>query len=109
MSKTVINTVINTVQSPEYKKIKSSLFKSLTTLKKMNYIIKKLKQQAKKFPDKETKKKYLDSVYALKRALKIAIKVYENRKLINDRFKKGLMNIVKEDVYDTIERVRPIE
>ncbi len=108
ISKTVITTIIDSVKSPKYAMIKSNISKSLTTYKRMNYVLKELKRKTKTFSDRAQRKKYKDAVYALKRALKICIKIYKNRKLVSSRVIKGLKNIVTEDVI-VIERVQPIE
>lgn len=110
ISKTVINTIIDTVRSPKYSIIKSSISKSLTTYKRMNYILKELKKKTKTFATRDERIKYKDAIYALKRALKICIKIYKNRKLITNRLIRGLKNIVNEDVnVIVIEKVQPIE
>ena len=98
VSKTVINTIIDSTSDFKYNSIKSNISTSLTSLKKISYIIKKLEKKTDSFSDKDTKQKYKDSVYALKRALKIAIKIYKNRKIVNQRVINGLKNIVTEDV-----------
>lgn len=108
VSKTVINTIIDSIKSPKYAMIKSNISKSLTTYKRMNYVLKELKRKTKSFSNKEQRRKYKEAVYALKRALKICIKIYKNRKLVSSRVIKGLKNIVTEDVI-IIERVQPIE
>ena len=108
ISKTVVNTVIDAIRSPKYSMIKSNISKSLTTYKRMNYVLKELKRKTKTFATREERKKYKDAIFALKRALKITIKIYKNRKLVSDRVIRGLKNIVNEDI-DILERVIPIE
>ena len=73
ISKTVINTIIDSVKSPRYHMIKSNISDSLTTYKRMNYVLKELKKKTNSFANKEEREKYKDAVYALKRALKITI------------------------------------
>ena len=106
VSKTVINTIIDSTSDFKYNSIKSNISSSLTSLKKINYIIKQLEKKTGSFSDKETREKYKDTVYALKRALKIAIKIYRNRNLVNQRVVRGLKNIVTEDI--DIGSIEPI-
>ena len=65
-------------------------------------VIKNLKQQARHIDDKEVKRKYLESIYALKRVLRLVAKVYKARLLIDAKVKRGLRNIIKES-YNQVE------
>lgn len=107
VSKTIINTIIDSTNDFKYHQIKSHISDSLTSLKKINYILKQLKKKTNDFADKETREKYKDSVYALKKAVRIAIKIYKNRNLVNKRVLRGLKNIITEDV--DLGVVEPIE
>lgn len=99
ISRTVLNSIQSSLQSKKYNEMKSNLGKVVTVLKKKNLIIKNLKNAGKNFKNnKELMKKYNDTIYAIKRVLKLAEKVYLARKQINDNVFKGLNNIVHEEI-----------
>ena len=91
VSKTLVANIQRSVSSINFNKTKSNIKKCLL-------VIKNLKQQSKVIDDKEIKKKYLESVYALKRVLKLLTKIYKARKLIDEKVKRGLKNIIKEQL-----------
>ena len=91
VSKTLVANIQRSISSINFNKTKSNIRKCLL-------VIKNLKQQSKVIDDKEIKKKYLESVYALKRVLKLVAKIYKARKLIDEKVKRGLKNIIKEQL-----------
>ena len=91
VSKTLVANIQRSISSINFNKTKSNIKKCLL-------VIKNLKQQSKVIDDKEIKKKYLESVYALKRVLKLVSKIYKARKLIDEKVKRGLKNIIKEQL-----------
>lgn len=91
VSKTLVTNIQRSISSINFNKTKSNIKKCLL-------VIKNLKQQSKIIDDKEIKKKYLESVYALKRVLKLVAKIYKARKLIDEKVKRGLKNIIKEQL-----------
>lgn len=95
VSKTIIRNIESSVSSINFNKTKNNIKKCLL-------VIKKLKQQARHIEDKEVKRKYLESVYALKRVLILVAKVYKARLLIDAKVKRGLRNIIKES-YNQVE------
>jgi len=76
----------------------SKKFNSTTnSIKKVMLVMKNLKRQGKHIVDKEQKRKYDEAVYAIKQVVKMVSKVYKNRKLIKDKFYKGVNHIVNEE------------
>jgi len=103
ISKTVIASIQNSMQSFKYLKMKSKL-------RKMMLVFKELKQKAKNFHG-EDRKKYDEAVYSCKQLLRIIQKVYKNRKLVNERMKKGLSYLLKEgeNISSDNEKIERIE
>ena len=99
VSQTVLDSLQSTVQSYKYQTMKSHLGKTMTTIKKYNLLMKNLQRSGKKF-DKNSQeyKQYKDAIYAIKRVLKFAARIYKNRKIINNKVWKGLNNIVYEEI-----------
>ena len=93
-----LTSISNSMTSYKYNNIKSMLGKSMTQLKKMNFIIRNLERSGRSIKDKEELKKYKDAVYAIKRVLRLASKIYYNRKILNRRVYEGVKNIVNEEV-----------
>lgn len=98
VSQTVLNSVQASMMSYKYQTMKSHLGKTMTTLKKMKFIMKNLEKQKSQFKgNPEEYKKYKDAVYAIKQTLKFAAKIYRNRRIINDKVYRGLNNVVHEE------------
>lgn len=98
VSQTVLDSLQSTVQSYKYQTMKSNLGKTMTTLKKINLILKNLQKAGKKFDsNSEEYEKYKNAVYAIKRVIKFAARIYRNRKIINQKVWKGLNGIVYEE------------
>lgn len=55
------------------------------------------------------RKKYIDSVYALKKILKYISRIYNDRKLITDRVKVGVHNMVMENDETAEESLQGLE
>jgi hypothetical protein len=89
VSQTMMRNVMNSINTIDFSKSKSNI-------KRCFMVVKNLKRQAKEIPDKEMRKKYLDSVYALKQILRYASRIYKDRKLVTDRVKVGLHGLVME-------------
>lgn len=100
VSKSVIRSIQASTESAKFNKMKSNL-------RKAQLVIKNLERQARFLKDKEQRKKYEEAIYAIKKVLKIAAKIYKNRNLINKKVKRGLSNIVNEDI-DPNERIEAI-
>jgi hypothetical protein len=101
VSKTVIGTIQDSVNSPKYIKMKNYMFKAL-------YVVRNLEKQSKRFVNPEKRKKYDEAVRAIKQILRFAAKIYRNRKIVTDRVVKGLENVVKED-FSLEEKLEAIE
>ena len=98
ISQAVLNNIQASVQSRRYAEMKSFLGKTVTTLKKVQLIMKNLEKGKKGFErNSEEYKKYSEAVYAIKQVLRFAMRVYKNRSLINKKVFDGLNNIVHED------------
>lgn len=99
VSQTVLDTLQSTIQSYKYQTMKSHLGKTMTSIKKYNYLMKNLQRSGKKF-DKNSQeyRQYKEAIYAIKKVLKFVSRVYKNRKIINNKVWKGLNNIVYEEV-----------
>lgn len=97
ISNRVLTSISNSMTSYKYNTIKSLLGKTVTQMKKMNFIIRNLERSGKSIKDKEELKKYKDAVYAIKRVLRLAAKIYHNRKILNRRVYEGVKNIVNEE------------
>lgn len=91
ISKTVVDSITNSVNSEKFNSTKSKIRKCLI-------ILKDLERKRSDFEDDASKKKYSDSVYAVKQTLKIVAKILKQRSLITERLKRGLANIVNEDL-----------
>lgn len=91
VSKQMISVMKQTASSDKFNKQKNNIRKAMMLLRK-------LKQDAKRVQDKETRKKYNDSIYAFKQILKIMATVYRSRKHINARMEKGIRNMITESV-----------
>jgi hypothetical protein len=89
VSQTVMRNVMNSINTIDFSKAKGNI-------KRCFMIVKNLKRQAKEIPNRDMRKKYLDSVYALKQILRYASKIYKNRKLVTDRVKIGMHTLVME-------------
>jgi hypothetical protein len=91
ISKAIIKNIQTTTESMKFNKLKDNV-------KKVFMLIKNLESSAKDFKDKEIKKKYEETVHALKRVLRFAYVVYKNRSIINKKVISGLKNIVDESI-----------
>lgn len=91
VSKTIISSVKSSIESINYSKVKDNV-------KRVLYIYHNLEKEKNKMKDKETKKKYEEALYAIKKVMHFAYIVYKNRKIINNRVINGLKNIVNESV-----------
>lgn len=99
VSQTVLDSLQATLQSYKYQTMKSHLGKTMATIKKLNLLMKNLKNAGRRFDKKsDDYKKYKEAVYAIKKVLKFAARVYRNRKIINNKVWKGLNNIVYEEI-----------
>lgn len=97
ISTAVLNNIQNSMTSYKYQTMKSHLGKTIAAMKKKNLLIKNLRKGSTQFKNNpEELKKYKDAVYAIKQALKFAEIIYKNRKIINDKVRRGLDNIVHE-------------
>lgn len=97
VSTRVLSNLQNTMGSYKYNTMKSCLGKTMTNLKKVRLIMKNLKKGEKGINDKEELQKYRDAIYAIKQVLKMAEKVYRNRKLVNQKVYRGIKNIIHEE------------
>ena len=98
VSTTVLNTIQSTVNSQKYMEMSSHLGKTVTTLKRLNLLMKNLQRNKKRFRrGTEEYEKYKEAVYAIKQVLKFSARIYYNRKLINKQVYKGIHNIIHED------------
>jgi len=95
ISQRVITSIMASTNSVKFNNVKSKA-------RKAYLVVRNLEKQTRTIKDPVQKKKYKDSVYALKRVLRYANRIYRNRKLINARVIKGLNNVVHEDVTDDI-------
>ena len=91
VSQLMMQNITNSINTVKFEKTKSNVKKSFM-------IIKNLKRQATIINDKDTKKKYLDACYALKQIVRYLAKVYRERRLISDRVKAGLHNMINESL-----------
>lgn len=89
VSKMVMKSMQNSVNSAKFAKTNSNLKKALL-------IMKNLERAKKGFTDKKQIKKYEDAIYAIKKVFRIVAKIYKNRKLVNNRVLRGLSNVVNE-------------
>jgi hypothetical protein len=87
VSKTILNTVRDSMESEKYMKLSSDA-------KKVKYIYQKLTMKWWSFWNKpDLRKKYEQALYAIEKILRIIANVYENRiKIVN-----GFNNIIKEE------------
>ena len=90
VSQTLLDTLSNSINSINFNTTKSKIRKCML-------ITKNLKQRAKTIDNKEMKKKYLETVYALKQTLKFIAKVYKNRRILTNRVRRGLQIAIHED------------
>lgn len=97
VSTRILSNLQNTMGSYKYNTMKSCLGKTMTNLKKVRLIMKNLKKGEKGINDKEELQKYRDAIYAIKQVLKMAEKVYRNRKLVNQKVYRGIKNIIHEE------------
>lgn len=97
VSRRVLNSIQNTMTSYKYATTKSFLGKTMTNMKKMSLVMKNLKKEEKKIDNPEELEKYRKAVYAIKKVLKMAAKVYSARKEVNDQVLAGIKNIVHEE------------
>lgn len=102
VSQIVMHNIINTLNTLDFTHAKNNI-------KKCFMIVKNLKRQAHDIPDKEVRKKYIDSVYALKKILKYISRIYNDRKLITDRVKVGVHNMVMENDETAEESLQGLE
>ena len=102
ISKAIITSIKNSLNSEKFNKSKSDLRKGLIVLKNLN-------KKAKEFSgDKELQKKFNDAVYAIKKIVIFANKIIKNRKIINKKVVSGFKSLITEDnEYD--ERLEKIE
>lgn len=101
VSNLILKNVDATVQSKKFQDMKTNMKGVLKVLKQKNLIIKNLTIGKKNLKDNtEIYKKYSDAIYAIKKVLKFAERVYRNRKIINRKVYNGLNNIVHEDYFD---------
>jgi hypothetical protein len=91
VSKTILGSVKASIESTNYSKIKDNV-------KRAFYIYNNLKREKDKIKDKETRAKYEEAIYAIKKVMHFAYIVYKNRKIVNNRVINGLKNIVNESV-----------
>jgi len=87
ISKTILNSVRDSMESEKYMKLSSDA-------KKIKYVYKKLTMKWWSFWNKpDLRKKYEQALYAIEKILRIIANVYENRiKIMN-----GFNNIIKEE------------
>lgn len=89
IGQSIIENIQQTMNAEKFRKMKNKFLK-------IRMVLKNLEKQKKLIQDPVAKEKYEDAVYAIKQALKMIIKIYRNRKLINSRVINGLKNIVVE-------------
>ena len=89
IGQSIVENIQQTMNAEKFMKLKSKFLK-------IRMLLKNLEKQKKLIQDPVTKEKYEDAVYAIKQAVKMIIKIYRNRKLINARVINGLKNIVVE-------------
>jgi hypothetical protein len=96
VSKTILNTVRDSMENDKYLKMKNDA-------EKIKFIHKKLRMKWFSFWKKPNeRKKYEQALYAIEEILKIVSKVYKNR----ERLIKGFGNIVVESVNEPIQLER---
>lgn len=98
----IIKNIQNTVNSVKFQKMK--IFKMT---RQLSLVVRNLKKESKKIKDPVMKKKNEDAIYAIQKLIKVAAIVYRNRKIVDDRLKAGIKNIVTED-HEHIERLERI-
>jgi len=98
VSQTVLNSIQSTMTSYRYNNMRQLLGKNITQMRKLRMLIKNLNKAKDTLKDEEDIKKYKQAVYAIKKCLLFAAKIYRNRKIINRKVFDGLKNIVHEDV-----------
>lgn len=89
IGQSIIENIQQTMNAEKFRRMKNKFLK-------IRMVLKNLEKQKKLIQDPVAKEKYEDAVYAIKQALKMIIKIYRNRKLINARVINGLKNIVVE-------------
>lgn len=99
VSQTVLGSIQSTMTSYKYNTMRSYLGKTMTQIKKTKLVLKNLDKASSTFEKgSDEYKKYKDAVYAIKKVLRFAAKVYRNRKIVNKKVFEGLNNIVHEDI-----------
>lgn len=98
----IIKNIQSTVNSVKFQKMK--IFKMT---RQLSLVVRNLKKESKKIKDPVMKKKNEDAIYAIQKLIKVAAIVYRNRKIVDDRLKVGIKNIVTED-HEHIERLERI-
>lgn len=102
VSQSILNNVQSTLSSGKYYKMKSCLGKTMTRIKKINFVLKNLERGKKNFKkDSSEYQKYIDSVYAIKQVLKLVLRILRNRQAFSLRVLDGLHNIVHESTGDS--------
>ncbi len=87
ISKTVIGTIQDSMNSTNYLSMKNKIGKA-------RLVLKNLEKKKGTFNDPELEKKYKETLKAIKSTLKFTITVYKHRRLINDKVQDGLKHIV---------------
>lgn len=103
VSQTVLNSVQSTMMSYKYNNMKSLLGKNVAQMKKIRMIIRNLDKAKETLHTKDQIQKYKNAVYAIKKCLIFAAKVYRNRKIINRKVYNGIKNVIHEDTLYEID------
>jgi hypothetical protein len=101
VSKRVIMSINASINSGNFSKLENNMMKAL-------FVVKNLERESKNIKGKREKQKYDEAVSAVKQLLRFVSKIYQNRKLVNNKVLRGLSHIVKEDT-DPNERIVAIE
>jgi hypothetical protein len=101
VSKRVIMSINASINSGNFSKLENNMMKAL-------FVVKNLERESKNIKGKREKQKYDEAVSAIKQLLRFVGKIYQNRKLVNNKVLRGLSHIVKEDT-DPSERIVAIE
>ena len=89
VSQTLIRAIDKTMESRSYARTKSKLFKVIKIFKAMD-------KGAKTIKDPDMRTKYEEAARAVKQVIKFVGKIYQNRKLVNERVQKGIALIFNE-------------
>lgn len=90
VSKTLIQAIDKTMESRSYIRTKSKMRKVVKVFHAMD-------RGAKTIKDKALREKYQEAARAVKQVIKFVGKIYKNRRLVDERVRKGLAIALNED------------